>query len=156
MDNKHKVRIPPPSIPAEPETTFRLSPIQREVFGLDNQRGAPSPSPSVSLKYYDPKFECFSDWPRQDLAAFSAFLGKLGGRTWEQIVTTGGKLGGKSGLGYTPHKDRKRLPSIPNPPSEDVTLFELRVTQKTRVHGFRVGPIFFLVWLDKDHRIYRM
>jgi len=37
--------------------------------------------------------------------------------------------------------------------SPDLGFFELRVTQKARVHGFRSANAFFLVFLDKDHAI---
>jgi hypothetical protein len=54
-------------------------------------------------------------------------------------------------------KDLSKLPYHPhlhfNP---DLTFFELRVTQQARVHGFRVKSAFFLVWLDREHRIYPM
>ena len=58
----------------------------------------------------------------------------------------------KTGLGYTPHD----LGALPRPAfadgiSEDVAWFGLRVTQKARVHGFRAGAAFFLVFLDRNH-----
>lgn len=153
---KGKLRIPAPKIAASEGETVRLTPIEREVLGVASAERQSSPPPSVSLKYFDPRFECFSVWPPDKLAAFSAFVGKLAGHTWEKVYQTGGALGHKTGLGYTPHKHRGKLPPIPNAPSEDLTLFELRVTQEARVHGFRMGSIFFLVWLDKDHRVYPM
>ena len=101
-------------------------------------------------------FECFSSWSPSELKAFSDFLIKLKSAKWKDIYATGGKKGTKSGLGYTPHKNRSMLPNNPELKdiSPDITFFELRVTQKARVHGFRVKSAFFLVWLDKNHRIY--
>jgi len=152
---KGKFHIPPPKVTAGEGGMIRLSPVACEVCNLANAGQSSSP-PSVSLKYYNPRFECFSKWPPDKLAAFSSFIGKLAGHTWGAIYNTGGKLGNKTGLGYTPHKHRNKLPPLPNGPSEDLTFFELRVTQEARVHGFRMGAVFFLVWLDKDHRIYPM
>ena len=37
--------------------------------------------------------------------------------------------------------------------SPDVAIFELRVNKKARVHGFRSGDIFYICFLDKEHRI---
>lgn len=38
--------------------------------------------------------------------------------------------------------------------SEDIGWCEMRVTQKARVHGFRAGQGFFLVFLDRGHDIF--
>jgi hypothetical protein len=112
--------------------------------------------PHVNLKYYDPEFECFSEWTPDELKAFSEFIKKLKRLTWEQIYRSGGKRGDKTGLGYIPHKTRAVLPKHPELDflNLDITFFELRITQKVRVHGFRVKSAFFLVWLDRNHRIY--
>ena len=109
----------------------------------------------VSLKYFCPTYQCLSKWTQDDLEALSGFVGKVNQRTWVQIYETAGSLGNKKGLGYTPHKDRNILPSSPAVASisEDITFFELRVTERARVHGFRSGPAFFLCFLDKDHAI---
>lgn len=150
---KGKLRIPATEATTGVGKTRFLSPVERELIGIVGADQS-STTPSVSLKYYDPKFECFSAWSPEKLAAFSSFLGKLAGHTWNEVYRTGGKPGYKVGLGYTPHKDRGKLPSIPVGLSEDLTFFEMRVTQEARVHGFRVNSIFFLVWLDQGHRIY--
>ena len=61
-----------------------------------------------------------------------------------------------SGLGYTAHKDRRKLPNngLRHLISPEFEFAEMRVTQRARVHGFRMKATFFLVWLDKDHQIY--
>jgi hypothetical protein len=70
---------------------------------------------------------------------------------WNFINNSGDKSGNKNGLGMTYHQDRKKLPSskILDSISPDIKFFELRVTQKARVHGFRSFSSFFLVWLDR-------
>jgi hypothetical protein len=75
---------------------------------------------------------------------------------WSDIYRTGGSVGNKTGLGYTIHKDMEKLPKHPHLDkiSPDLTWFELRVDGESRVHGFRVGDAFFLVFLDKGHKIY--
>lgn len=108
----------------------------------------------VALKYFRPGFECFSEWAPEELRAFSDFNRKVSLQTWQQIIASGGKGENKAGLGYTPH-DGTRLPDVDfaDSLSEDITWVELRVTQKARVHGFRVGHAFFLVYLDRNHRL---
>ncbi|HET7464260.1 MAG TPA: hypothetical protein VFJ82_23585 [Longimicrobium sp.] len=132
-----------------------LSSIEQEMLGLreqnpDREKGY------VALKYFQPSYECFSEWSREELKSFSAFCRKVGERSWEQIRQSGGGAGNKSGLGFTAHKDRRRLPNngLRDLISPEVEFSEMRVTQKARVHGFRMKSAFFLVWLDRDHRIY--
>lgn len=38
--------------------------------------------------------------------------------------------------------------------SEDIGFFELRISQKIRVHGFQAQTAFFLVLLDRGHRVF--
>ncbi len=129
-----------------------LTNVEKSFLGL----GQKEERSYAVLKYYRPDFECFSVWDSAELKAFSNFLMKLKFAEWKDIYATAGKAGTKKGFGYTPHKDRNRLPDDPglSDISPDITFFELRVTQKARVHGFRVKSAFFLVWLDRNHRIY--
>lgn len=110
----------------------------------------------VNLKYYDQHHQCFSSWEDNKLRDFSSFVTKITNTNWEEIFNSGGSTGNKTGLGYTIHKDKKKLPNkgTVDHVSEDITLFELRVNKEARVHGFRKQSAFFLVWLDKDHDIY--
>lgn len=108
----------------------------------------------VALKYYQHAHECFSAWSPDEPRAFSEFNRKLATQTWPQVYRSAG--GDKSGLGYTPHGSGGRLPrpEFLRELSEDISFFELRVTQKARVHGFRAGAAFFLVFLDRSHRLF--
>ncbi|MDM8560451.1 MAG6450 family protein [Candidatus Parabeggiatoa sp. HSG14] len=134
------------------DNAIYLTKMEQSFLGITDSLD----SPHVNLKYYDPEFECFSEWTYDELKAFSEFTQKLKRLTWQQIYRSGGKPGDKTGLGYTPHKTRTYLPKHPelDSISLDITFFELRMTQKARVHGFRVKSAFFLVWLDRNHQIY--
>lgn len=112
--------------------------------------------PYVNLKYYWPNHQCFSEWPKEKLRAFSDFCTKLGEMNWIQIFNSGGSLGKKTGFGYTKHDDPSVLPSHPklDQISPEINWFELRVDGESRVHGFRAKDAFFLVFLDKDHDVY--
>jgi hypothetical protein len=109
----------------------------------------------VVLRYHQAAWQCFSDWTRDELRAFSEFNRKVSSLSWAQIYATGGRGAGKAGLGYTPH-DGRALPPVgfADALSEDIGWCELRVTQKARVHGFRAGQGFFLVFLDRNHDIF--
>jgi hypothetical protein len=113
--------------------------------------------PYVNLRYYWPDHQCFSSWDAAKLKAFSQFCRKLSQVKWQDIYKTSGSPGNKVGFGYTPHKNIDVLPANPDMPSfsPDLTWFELRVDQESRVHGFRAKDAFFLVFLDRDHEIYK-
>lgn len=140
----------------EPAPERKLTKFESAVFGL--LKDETSACAHVNLKYYSPDFQCFSDWTAEELKAFSQFCTKLRKMRWHEIYRTGGSLGSKTGLGYTPHKDIKKLPAHPELESlsEDLTWFELRVSEKVRVHGFRAVEAFFLVFLDREHSIHKM
>ena len=132
-----------------------LTSVEQQMLGL-TEDNSDREKAYVALKYYQSAYECFSDWSKEELRMFSAFCGKVNERTWEQIKQSGGARGKKTGLGFTPHKDRRKLPGngLLGLISPEVEFSEMRVTDKARVHGFRMKSAFFLVWLDKDHRVY--
>ena len=130
----------------------RASNLEVAALGLD---GGPGAAAYVVLKYYQAPWQCFSEWTRDELRAFSDFNRKVSAQTWQQIYASGGRGGAKGGLGYTPHDGRALPPvSFADALSEDIGWCEMRVTQKARVHGFRAGPGFFLVFLDRNHEIF--
>lgn len=142
----------------------RLSSLERKIFGIPSLNARKEDArkveaePYVSLRYFDPSFQCLSEWTSDELRAFSGMIESLRGMTWDDIYRTGGKLGNKTGVGYTVHKDASRLPNSRRLEklSPDLTFFELRVTGRARVHGFRTKSVFFLVWLDRNHDVYKM
>jgi len=134
-----------------------LTSSEATFLGLQKRdKSAPPDTAFVALKYFQPQHECLSDWEKDELGSLSNFITKLSCMSWIDIQKTGGKLGSKVGVGFTKHKDRKKLPDCPvlDQISEDIDFFELRVSEKARVHGFRAKSTFFLVWLDRNHQIY--
>jgi hypothetical protein len=79
------------------------------------------------------------------------------------VIASGGKEG-ERGLAYTPydiaHVDkgiRDHFVTVRKRISDEITFFELRVNQsKLPVHGFRANAAFFLVLLDREHRVWPM
>ena len=148
--NKNKARIP--ALP-EPQSNL-LQNSEVLLLGFDKKQG--DQVPNVGLRYIDTEYECFSDWNKGELKALSSFLRKMAQTTWTDVLKSGGNGANKAGFGYTVHKDRDKLPRQKHLDqfSQDITFFELRVTQKARIHGFRVKSVFFAIFLDKDHRVY--
>lgn len=154
---KRANRIPEPTIGGRAKVGSLSIPLKDlDILGLAaNDNG--QQTAYVALKYYDPTAQCFSCWAKGELEAFSNFVRKVSQMTWEQIRRSGGSAGHKTGLGFAFHKDNAVLPSKAKTlqtVSEDTNYFELRISQKARVHGFRANSTFFLVLLDKDHELF--
>ncbi len=145
----------PPEVARIPEDYKYLSKIEQTVLGLGDN--VEDNKPYVALKYYQSSHQCFSEWNKNELRAFSDFIEKLRQVNWNVIWMSGGKGDKKAAFGFTLHKERNKLPSngaALKEVSQDIPVFELRVNQKARVHGFRMRSAFFLVWLDRNHQIY--
>ena len=105
--------------------------------GIDDERV------SVSLRHYQRSYECFSKWTKVELKTFSKWLDKMAERTVTQVTST--TKTGHAHIG-TPKK-------LPQAISHDVLMYGLDVGDKPRVHGFFIGSGFYLVWLDREHKI---
>ncbi len=131
------------------------------LYKKDGSReGICDKNPYVVLKYFQKDWECFSDWNKNELVQFSNFLTIFGGLTWRDVYNTGGNRGNKAGLGYTRYKvndmenGKECLKKVMETISPDIGLFELRVSKKLRVHGFQSQAAFFLVLLDREHKVF--
>ena len=165
-----KPTVPKSKINEEAESlqdkTIALNDIEAKIFDLPKfkkdgtKENSLKRNPYVILKYFQEGWECFSDWEKGELKLFSSFLKTLSSHTWETVYKSGGKGENKSGLGYTSYKldDMKNgsnhLKDVRKNISEDLNFFELRVSQKIRIHGFQSQAAFFLVLLDKNHRVF--
>lgn len=120
-----------------------------KILGLaNNGENSDEKQAYIALKYFDKNFECFSDWSKDELACFSNFIDKINNLTWNDIKR-------HTGLRYKMIDNAKGLPenSIKEKISKDISFYELRVSQKARVVGFRQNAVFFICWLDRNHRI---
>jgi hypothetical protein len=107
----------------------------------------------LSLKYLQHKTQCFSDWPNSEMGAFWSFNKSIHQTTWQNVYASSGKKN-KTGLAYTKIEIKQYPKTVFSQSlSEDITLFELRLNQKMRVHGFRHKSVFYLCWLDREHNL---
>jgi len=97
----------------------------------------------VDLRYFQKRHECFSEWAKDDLKAFSNWVEKMSGRTESQITA----------ITQTCHAHKGKTKKLPAGISPDVKLYELDVGAKSRVHGFFLAGHFYLIWLDRNHAI---
>lgn len=120
-----------------------------KILGLaNNGENSDEKQAYIALKYFDKNFECFSEWSKDELACLSNFIDKINNLTWNDIKR-------HTGLRYKMIDNAKGLPenSIKEKISKDISFYELRVSQKARVVGFRQNAVFFICWLDRNHRI---
>ena len=108
----------------------------------------------VSIKEFQNDFECFSDWSSAEMSKFWNFNNKLHNATWQQVYSTSSTGANKRGFALT-YIPKENYPSnqFINNLSEDIKMFELRVDDKMRVHGFRIEQYFYLCYLDREHKI---
>ena len=138
----------------------RLSSQEQSIFSLAASDRARNPSekstsPYVVLKYFQSSWQCFSEWEKSELRQFSQFLDRLSGSTWQEVYSAKGfgykayqveKVPNKSAQSYL-NTVRQRI-------SGEITFFELRISKEMRVHGFRCQSAFFLVLLDRSHKVF--
>ena len=99
---------------------------------------------NVCLKYYQDQFECFSQWQKSELKMLSNWLNKAHARTVDQITSNTKTCHLHM---VAPKYD------MPKGLSPDVKIYGLDVGAKQRVHGAFVQNQFFLIWLDREHRV---
>lgn len=121
--------------------------LKKDFLGLA-QSGESSDEKNayIALKYYDKDFECFSDWKKDELKLLSKHIELINKQTWNQLKRN-------PGIQYKDITNTNKLPSMKNKLSDDITFCEMRISQKARIIGFRDNAIFFLCWLDRNHRI---
>jgi hypothetical protein len=101
---------------------------------------------SVNLKYFQKSHECFSDWQTKELKGFSSWVEKVSGKTEQQMTA----------VTQTCHAHKGKTKPLPTSVSPDVKMYSMDVGAKGRVHGFFVSGDFYLVWLDRAHRVLKV
>jgi len=137
-----------------PKKAFATKYINKDASSLDGLLSVGNDnSVFVSIKHVQHSFQCFSVWSHPEMKEFWNFSDKIHNQTWQQVYSSSGKKD-KAGLGYTTiNLNQYPESEFKSKFSPDITVFELRVTQKARVHGFRLKSVFFICWLDKNHEI---
>lgn len=157
MSNK-KGRIVAAIAEQAQEPRISLTPVEVKIIGYSTKGSGALVHPS--LLYYQPNHQCFSSWTSANLRAFSSLIERVRAQSWQQVYQSAGKGENKASFGYTVHDDKSVLPNdgiVPELGADTnsvLTFFELRVTQRARIHCFRQSHFLFIVWLDGDHEVY--
>lgn len=103
----------------------------------------------INLKHWHSGCQCISEWQPKDLKAFRKFIDKAQGLTPSAMRAD-------PGLEYELHKGLPKGHGFSKPTSipKDITLAEMKVSGKARVHGFLRENQFYLIWLDRSHEVF--
>lgn len=90
-----------------------------------------------------------ADCERDEKAALADLLGEMSRRTWHDLI-----LGSRRGTGFEKIARASINVGIPAIVTDDVQLLAIRISQRSRLIGFRAGAVFQAVWVDPRHRVY--
>ena len=105
----------------------------------------------ISFRFIQHKVECLSDWTKDEMKLFWNFIERIHEHTWQMVLSQSGKGEQKAGLGYTPMSRDIYPGDFTKEFDPLVEFFELRISQKARVHCFRNESICYVCWLDRNH-----
>jgi hypothetical protein len=110
---------------------------------------------SVSFQFIDPGGTfCLSHCTQDEIRQISDCFRLLTTQPWTTVLSSGGKGGRKTGLGYTLYQDHAlRNVSRPQNMSEDIRIAAVRASRKIRVFGGYSNHIFYILWFDRSHEI---
>lgn len=107
----------------------------------------------ISLRFIQESYQCFSEWTQPEMSLFWDFNRRIHEVTWDSLMKQGGKSD-KSGFAPTIIESAKYSNSGFIATLDPLTtFFELRVSGKIRVHGFRDDSVFYICWLDRNHQV---
>lgn len=107
----------------------------------------------ISIKYIQPNYQCFSEWTKVELSKFWNFNKRIHSMTWQQVYASTSKKD-KRGLAYTViPRENYGANKFVSTLDEEIKMFELRVDNEMRVHGYRMNATFYLCFLDREHKI---
>lgn len=125
-------RIPNSAFEAEEENTNGLSPL-------------------FSFKHLCTNHFQLHEWGSEELKSLTDTFIKMEQQSWTDIMKQR-----KRGLGYAVVDPSTFSKSLPRHISPDVSIIEIRVTQKARLFGYRWRNIFNVIWFDRNHEVYDM
>ena len=112
-----------------------------------------------SFKYYDPNHGHFHCRDR-NVEYFTALLARLKTLCMEQVVALTTAVRNPTTRFHRIDRQKHRVSAkgfgIPGHPDfdDEAWQFSLSVNEHGRVHGFLIGNVFYLVWLDPEHKLY--
>ena len=111
--------------------------------------GADTCGVSFSLAHYRAETECLSTWSKGDLKKLVDTVEKMRAMDVEQL---------RASSLCSPHRPRNLADRfvLPSEIGKDYRMHEIRVDKSNlaRIHGVFDGNVFYLVWLDRKHKVF--
>jgi hypothetical protein len=146
MAKNKKRRIPDP--PAS-SSGKKISPAATQQAG--EAGSTDEHSPSFRFTHVDENRWQLSDWTSDEINDLINAFKKIEKHTWAQLKSQGSRQPGQTvGCGFKLITGHPELPS--NTP-EDAKLSEMRVCQRKRIFGFRIGSLYYIIWFDRNHEV---
>jgi len=116
----------------------------------------PSKRIKFSFRYYDVTSDryCLSCWPRQEIRKTLGRLREIGEKTYSEMCADGEVLH----FHEVDWQQTTETRGFPDHDAGTMPPFQFALLgvnhQKARVFGALSGDTFYIVWFDKDHRVY--
>ncbi|WP_071883807.1 hypothetical protein [Serratia marcescens] len=104
--------------------------------------------PVFSLRYLQRDF-CIERCEKNERAAFAVKLFKLSQLTWADI-----RQADRHGLGTEKISRDSIKAAIPEHITPDVDFLAFRFNGKAPMVGYKLGSIFYILWLDRSFKLY--
>lgn len=97
---------------------------------------------------------CLSVCTQDEVRGYVDCLRQLTMMTWQQVLQTSRKGPGKTGLAYTRYPD-DALKRVGRPAwlSRDIDICAVRASERTRLYGYYLNHVFYVLWFDREHCI---
>lgn len=103
--------------------------------------------PILCLHYLSQKY-CITKCNRDEKAGFADAIRMLSQQKWSQIITN-------RVLDFEKIRDRRDIrEAVPQGLTEDLPIIGFLFHDRKRMVGCRSGPIFHIIWLDRDFSLY--
>ena len=133
--------------------SFKATPTTSKKF-------TPHPSPQVPSEQCHPHFSlqyisnnnkfCLSSCEDKEKAAFAERLYRLSQMTWAQI-----RQQDRHKLGYEKISRSSLKTKVPPHIKDDVNIIAFRFDGKKSMVGYKIGHVFYIVWLDRSFKLYK-
>lgn len=105
--------------------------------------------PYFSFKHACSNHFQLSDWQSGEIAELMETFRRMEQLNWHEIHK-------HRGLNYKQVDPRTFSKDLPEFISPDLSIYEVKVTKRARLFGYRLKNIFHIIWFDRNHEVYSM
>jgi len=121
--------------------------ISPELFNKPDRGSSDHMNPVFSFSDTCHNHFPLESWQGSELKHLIDKLRDMSKRPWAEI---------RRNKGFIIVDQRTFSTKLPDHLSEDLTIYEFRVSQRARVFGHRIHNSFHIIWFDRNHEVYPM